>query len=269
MASTAPQNVNLPLLYKELVPISLQEHATWRMKGSEGAPYLRHEHAIPITVDEFAACQRFYPIIFSAGDNPVPLALMGLNEGVNTFIDDGGKMIQDAYVPAYIRRYPFLLARLRPDSEEMSLCIDPTIEGFGPFDEGEPVFDGDQPSEATKAILTFCEQFEQAGQRTGAFMQELKELKLLIDGEVSIQGNPDTPPFIYRGFQMIAEEKLRELRGDTLRKMMRSGMLPLIHAHLFSLGVMREIFARQVAQGKTVLPEAVIGAENAVAAEAE
>ena len=70
------------------------------------------------------------------------------------------------YIPAYMRRYPFLLARLRPDSDELSLCFDPTSGAVGEFDEGEPLFDGDQPSEATKAILQFCEQFETAGQRT-------------------------------------------------------------------------------------------------------
>ena len=29
-----------------------------------------------VTIDEFAAVQRYYPIVFSVGDNPVPLALM-------------------------------------------------------------------------------------------------------------------------------------------------------------------------------------------------
>jgi SapC len=250
MASTAPQNPSLPLLYKELVPISQQEHGSWRYKIAEAAPWLSNEHAIPVTVEEFALVQRFYPIIFTVGDQPVPLALMGLNEGVNTFIDTEGKMITEAYVPAYVRRYPFLLAKLRPDTDELSLCIDPSHGTISPDGDGEPIFDGDQPSEATKGILAFCEQFEQAGQRTGAFMEELKALDILMDGEVSIQTDESTPPFIYRGFQMVDETKLRDLRGDQLRKMSQSGMLPLIHAHLFSLSIMREIFARQADQGK-------------------
>lgn len=256
MATQAPASANLPLLYNDLIPVSKQQHGDWRIRPAESAPFLREQHAIPVTVEEFAVAQRYYPIIFSAGDNPVPLALMALNEGMNTFIDDEGKMGSDAYVPAYVRRYPFLLARLRPDSEEMSLCIDPNTDTLGKFDDGEPLFDGDEPSTATKAILGFCEQFEQAGQRTAAFMQELKENQLLMDGEVTIQPGSDGQPFTYRGFQMINEEKLRDLRGDTLRKMMRSGLLPLVHAHLFSMSLMRDIFARQVAQGKTVLPPA-------------
>ena len=251
MASQAPQSANLPLLYRDLVPISLQEHATWRYRTSDTAPFLKTEHAIPVTTEEFAFCQRHYPIVFSAGDSPVPLVLMALNEGINTFVDDEGAMIDPAvYVPAYIRRYPFLLAKLRPDAEEMSLCIDPTSGVMGEYDEGDLVFEGDQPSENTKNVLAFCEQFEQAGQMTGNFMNELKSYDLLMEGEMSIQPDADAPPFVYRGFQMVNEEKLRDLRGDQLRKMMQNGMLPLVHAHLFSLNLMRDIFARQVAQGK-------------------
>jgi hypothetical protein len=149
-----------------------------------------------------------------------------------------------------MRRYPFLLARLRPESDELSLCFDPTSGAVGEFDEGEALFDGDQPSEATKAVLAFCEQFETAGQRTAAFIQELKNSDLLMDGEVAIQPEGAPQPFVYRGFRMVDEEKLRELRGDELRKMNQSGLLALIYAHLFSLSQIRDIFSRQVAQGK-------------------
>jgi len=220
----------------------------------ESAPFLIEQHAVPITIDEFAVAQRHYPIIFSSGDNPVPLALMGLNEGVNTFVDGDGKLIGETYVPAYVRRYPFLLARLRDDSEDLSLCFDPTADAVGEFEEGDALFADGQPTEATKAILGFCEQFEQAGQRTQAFMEELVKSKLLMDGEVSIQPDGSEQPFIYRGFQMVNEEALRDLRGDAMRKMNKSGLLPLVYAHLFSLSLMRDIFGRQVQQGKTELP---------------
>ena len=254
MASAAP-NTGLPLLYSELEPISSQQHGKMKVRGLDALPAVANVHAIPLTVDEFALAQRHYPIIFSAGDEPVPLALMGLNEGVNTFIDAEGKGIDKAvYIPAYLRRYPFLLARINPQGDELSLCVDPTSGAVGEFEDGQPLFDGDQPSEATKAILQFCEQFEEAGQRTGLFMAEVRKSGLLMDGEVAIQPEGTDQPFIYRGFQMVDEEKLRELRGDELRKMNQNGLLPLIYAHLFSLSQTREIFARQVEQGKGPLP---------------
>jgi hypothetical protein len=105
MASAPPVNSGLPLLFNDLAPLSSVDHATWKLKQADTAPFLAKQHAIPVTIDEFAAVQRYYPIVFSVGENPVPLALMGLNEGVNTFVDDEGKLIDQVYVPAYVRRY--------------------------------------------------------------------------------------------------------------------------------------------------------------------
>jgi hypothetical protein len=250
MASAAP-NQNLPLFYNALAPLNATQHGNMKVRQVDKSPAFAAAHAIPVTVDEFGLIQRNYPIVFSIGENPIPIALMGLNEGVNVFLDpDGHAIDQSIYIPAYIRRYPFLLARLTPESDELSLCFDPTSEAVGEFEQGQPLFDGDQPSEATKAILEFCEQFETAGQRTAAFMEDVKKSGLLMDGEVAIQPEGYSQPFIYRGFQMIDEEKLRELRGDELRKMNQNGMLPLLYAHLFSLAQMRDLFGRQLAQGK-------------------
>jgi SapC len=255
--ASAPQQ-SLPLFYNELQPLSSQQHADFKIRAADKAPFLAKQHAVPVTVEEFPLVQRFMPIVFSQGEEPVPLALMGLNEGINTFFDEDGALNEtNFYVPAYIRRYPYLLARLRPDSDELSLCFDPTSDTVGAFEEGEALFVDGQPSDTTKNILQFNEQFEQAGARTGQFMQELKELDLLIDGEVTIQPDGAAQPFVYRGFMMVDENKLNEMRGDQLRKIVQNGMLPLIYAHLFSLGLMRDIFGRQLRQGKMPEPQLV------------
>ncbi|MET0240426.1 MAG: SapC family protein [Sphingobium sp.] len=248
--ATAPQINSLPVLYSGLTPLNSQEHANFRLRPAESAPFLTKHHAVPLTVDEFVPAQRFLPIVFSSGADPVPLALMGLNEGVNTILDDEGKLIGSSYVPAYVRRYPWMLARLRTDSDELSLCFDPASETIGEFEDGDPLFEGTEPSELTRNILNFCEQFEQAAARTAQFMNDLKSYDLLMEGEVSIQPQGSEQPFVYRGFQMINEEKLRDLRGDTLRKINQNGMLPLLYAHIFSLQLVRDVFQQQVEQGK-------------------
>jgi hypothetical protein len=251
MATEAPTQ-SLPLLYQALEPLSSNVHGKMKIRAVEKAPVVATTHAIPATVDEFALLSRHYPIIFAVGDTPVPLALMGLTEGVNAFMDENGNALDsNLYIPAYIRRYPFLLAKIRPDTDELSLCFDPTVGAIGDFEEGERLFnDEGQPSQATKAVLEFCELFEAAGQRTAAFVEDLKKSDLLMDGEVAIQPEGAEQPFIYRGFRMVDEDKLRNLRGDELRKFNQSGLLALIYAHLFSLSLVRELFARQVAQGK-------------------
>ncbi len=247
--ASAPQG-QLPLFYNQLAALSSVDHADFRVRPTNTAPFLANHHAVPLTVEEFPLVQRRMPIVFSVGDDPVPLALMGLNEGVNTFLDAEGKLLDDeTYIPAYVRRYPYMLARLRPESEELSLCFDPTSETIGAFEEGDKLFENGEPTELTRNILSFAEQFEQAGQRTSQFMAELKEQGLLMDGEISIQPE-GAQPFVYRGFQMIDEAKLNDMRGDQLRKMTQNGMLPLIYAHLFSLSLMRDLFGRQMRQGK-------------------
>ncbi len=249
--ASAPQSASLPLFYNALEPLSSEAHANFKLRQADAAPFFVGQHAIPITTDEFVMTQRRLPIVFTTGDDAIPIALMGLNEGVNVFVGEDGKLTdQSVYIPAYVRRYPFMLARLHPQAQELSLCFDPTADTLGAFDEGQPLFDGKEPSQITKDILTFNEQFEQAGARTANFVKELREMELLMDGEVTIQTEGYEQPFVYRGFQIINEEKLGELRGDQLRKIHKSGILPLIYAHLFSLSLMPDLFNRQMALGK-------------------
>jgi hypothetical protein len=264
MATQPPPN--LPVFYNDLQPLSSSVHSGWHSRGTDKAPYFAKTHAVPITVDEFIVAQRSFPIVFSIGDNPVPLALMGLNEGVNVYTDDEGGLLHPTYVPAYVRRYPWMLARLQPDAQELSLCFDPTSNLVGEFEEGTPLFDGEKPSETLNQILKFCEDFEVAAQRTNSFMTELKGLDLLIDGEVSIQPTGSDKPFVYRGFQMVAEDKLRELDGETLRRINQNGIMALIVAHMFSLSIVSDIFSRQMMAGKLPEPNdpaATAAAENA------
>lgn len=248
--ASEPQ-AQLPLFYKDLMPLNSRDHGDWRARSVDKASWIGSQHAIPLTVEEFPLAQRNFPIVFSAGENPVPLALMGLNEGVNVFFEDDGTPRGDAYVPAYIRRYPFLLAKLRPDAEEMSLCFDPTSDVVGDFKEGEALFTDGQPTDHTKGLLDFCEKFEEAGARTQAFMKEVTDAGLLMDGEVAIQQNdkPDQP-YVYRGFRMINQEKLKELDAEKIKAWNDNGLLPLIYAHLMSLDLMRFVFAKQAEQGK-------------------
>ncbi|MBV9884055.1 MAG: SapC family protein [Sphingomonadaceae bacterium] len=261
MASQPPANA-LPLFYGDLQPLSSTLHPNHKQRRIDKAPFLANGHAIPITIDEFVSVQRFYPLIFSTGESPVPLALMGLNDGVNVFVDEEGKLLdENAYIPAYVRRYPFMLARLQPDAEELSLCFDPTSGLVGDdVEDGAALFEDGKPSETTNSILKFCEEFELSAQRTVSFVNELRQSGLLMEGEVSIQPTGAEQPFVYRGFHMVNEEKLRELPADEVHRMNQNGMLPLIMAHLFSLPMIRDIFGRQTMLGLTpgISPEGVV-----------
>jgi len=251
--ASAPAN-NLPMFYKDLMPLNSRDHATWHARPATKAPWLAGTHAVPLTVEEFPQAARHYPIIFAVGDNPVPLALMGLNENVNVFVEADGTVKNNVYIPAYARRYPFLLAKLNPESDELSLCFDPSTDLIGDFADGDALFVDGQPSDVTKGALQFCENFEQAGFRTQQFIEDITKHDLLMDGEVSIQQPGVEQPFVYRGFKMINQEKLREMRGDVLRTWAQNGLLPLLYAHIFSLDLISAVFGMQQEQGKGPAP---------------
>lgn len=254
MMATAAQSATLPLFYKELAPINVRDHGKWRSRTTDKASWLADQHVVPLTIEEFTVAQRHYPIIFSVGNEPVPLALMGLNEGANVFVEADGSIAEAVYVPAYVRRYPFMLARLSPDDGDLSLCFDPTTDLVGDFTEGSLLFDGEAPSEACRSTLQFCEQFEIAGQKTGTFMSLLAEHGLLMDGELTVQREGESQPFVYRGFQLVDDKKFRELDADILHEWTRSGIVDLIIAHRFSLGLMSAVFDRQHRLGSKGTP---------------
>jgi hypothetical protein len=240
----------LPLYYNNVVPLSSELHPSHGVKPLGHMGFTKGSHAIPVTVDEFPMAQRNFPIVFGVGDQAAPLALVGLQEGENLFVGADNQWEAGTYVPAFARRYPFMLARLSPDADQLSLCFDDT-SGIVVPGEGDPLFNGTEPTETTKNILQFCEQFEQAVMRTRNFMDEITKLDLLMDGEVTIQRPDLSQPAVYRGFRMVDEQKLQNLRGDQARKMVQSGLMGLIYAHLFSLSLISPLFDRQFAAAQT------------------
>lgn len=243
--TVSQDNPTLPLFYRELVPLNSGAHEAWRTRTTDKASWMANQHAVPLTTGEFVKAQRYFPIIFSSADVPVPLALMGLNEGANVYVADDGAFNSEMYIPAYARRYPFLLARLEPGADTLSLCVDPTSDLVGEFEEGEPLFAGAEPSERCRAILDFCEQFEIAAQQTTAFVDLLVKYDLLTEGEFTIQREGDAQPSVYRGFKMVTDEKLGALPAKALVALNESGALRLIHLHQASLGAVSDIFTLQ------------------------
>jgi hypothetical protein len=248
MASNPQATVQLPPPYKSLAPLSSSTHASFGMVTDRTSlHFARGMNVIPLVTDEIRDAQRYYPIVFSTGDISMPLALVGLREGHNQFIEADGSWRKGCYIPAYVRRYPFVLARLRADSQEMTLCFDDSYPEIGEG-IGSALFANGETTEVTKNILKFCEDYEQAMARTRFFAEELGKHELLMDGEVTIQNEGMAQPAVYRGFRMVSEKKVLDLRGDQARKLVQNGALPLIYAHLMSLSLIRELFTETMQQ---------------------
>ena len=69
--------------------------------------------------------------------------MLGLRNPENLKVDEAGRW--DAYyVPAFVRRYPYVLAETGENNQRV-ICIDESYEGFN-GEEGEPLFHGDEAS---------------------------------------------------------------------------------------------------------------------------
>jgi hypothetical protein len=226
------------MFYSQPEPLSPELHGKLGVVQSDKPfKFAKVGHAVPLTVGEFPLAAVTGPIIF-VGDEKTPIAVMGLNAGDNMFVGDDGLFEPGVYIPAYIRRYPFVFAQ-DDQAQQMVLCIDRKAEFI--VQGGEiPFFDKDgKPSEYTQRCMEFCNNFEQERQRTMAFVQILKDLDLFESKTanftpVNPDGSSGEPQKIAEYFG-VSEEKLNKLPPEKFIEIRDNGALGQIYAHLLSL----------------------------------
>lgn len=225
------------LFYSRPEPLNNQAHGKIGLRRVD-RPFMfaKNSQVAPLTVTEFPAAAVSYPIVF-AGEKRQPLAVMGLDQ-INMYIGDNGFFDPGMYVPAYVRRYPFVLAR-DDANEQLVVCIDRGASMIGDLPD-LPLFDpAGQPTDYTKGCIQFCNDYEVECRRTEAFVQILSDLDLFETRNATF--TPQLPDGTNGEVQQIAEyiavceEKLKGLSDAKLRELMDNGALTQIYAHLISL----------------------------------
>jgi hypothetical protein len=191
---------------------------------------------VPIAVTEFGPAGLTYPLIFM-GEEYQPLAVMSIRQQENLFINDQGLFEFDSYVPAYIRRYPFVLANDQNNSQ-LVVCIE--RDAAAVQENGQvPLFTDGEPSAFTKQAIEFCTNFEAERQRTVGFVQMLKDLDLLeLKEAIFTPQNPDGSqgaPVKLADYFGVSEAKLNAVPLDKLAELRDSGALQQIYIHMNSL----------------------------------
>jgi hypothetical protein len=247
MAEQNQENLELTgtqFMYGKPEPLNKDVHGELRYK-SGGAPYSKAQnvHLVPLLVGEFAQTMMHYPIIF-AGEEKTPLAVMGLAEGQNFFIKDG-HFEDGAYVPAYLRRHPFTLASAGED--QFVVCIDRDESGFTSEGEGEALFANGEPTEFTKHAMNFLTEFQGETVRTSDFIRMLTEFDLFeVKNTIFLVNGQQEPVAEYFA---IAEERIAELSDEQLAKLVRSGAMIGVYAHLLSLQRWDGLLSRRTQAG--------------------
>lgn len=239
--TAAPESAPmLPLFYKALQPLHAQIHADWRLKSGD-ASFAHDTPFVPVVVSEIAAAAHSYPIVFAA-DGAQPVAVLGL-ERRNLFVENG-RWAAEAYVPAYVRRYPFTFVT-QPGFDGFSLAIDSGSDRVAQGgSEGAALFQDGEPSELTRQALEFCAAFGRDAQLTALFSTALREKDLLIDRRADAT-LPDGRKLGLDGFQIVDAEKFAALDDETIIAWHRQGILALVHHHLASLDRFRALLDRQ------------------------
>ena len=228
----------LPMFYKELEQLSPERHMGLGLTDRPNFSTARQANAVPLGISEFAFAARDYPIVFGpAGLTGIPVAITALVEGRNLFVNDDGSWEKSAYVPAFLRRYPFWMT-LEDEGRSASAWFDPQAGYLVPLTENanaRPLFDfTGQPSLALKEIAEFCQQAFHDEQATVPFLQALESEGLLVSQQANIElGNGKT--YQLGGFRVVDAEAYNNLPDATLAQWVRNGWAALIAIHHWSV----------------------------------
>lgn len=225
------------LFYKRPEPLSLEKHRGLGVKQI-AAPFsfLTQAHAVPITVSEFGVVATCFPVIF-VGPDKTPVAVMGIRQNENEYVDGAGQPDPDAYIPAFVRRYPFVFAS-DPKTDRLLLCIDRAAEMVSDRPD-VPFFEGDQPSKFTQDAIEFCKEFERQRRATVEFIEMIDKAGLFEQKSVAFtprdqNGNVGETQKI-ADYWAISEEALNALPDAKFNEIRNTGALAAIYAHMVSL----------------------------------
>jgi hypothetical protein len=239
----------LPLFYKSIELFDSNKHASLGVPSAHDQySFAASTNIVPIVLNEITMAMAHYPLVFVMEDGstvPALVALVGNGNGTNQFVNETGTWRAQTYVPAWVRRYPFILVNQNAENPNVALAFDPTCELIHEQQPVKLLQDG-QATEALNGILTFQRDMANALQATAAATQALHEAQVLEPAGLTFNA-PDgqSAPKNVSGFMIVNEAKLRALNGASLEKLNQANALGLAYAQLFSMKNLQNLTAPQ------------------------
>lgn len=250
------------LIYETAIPVSYVRHGGWSVEVGTDYSFSRGVNSVPLmSVEILNAAAEYAVVIGGTGDIVTPAVILGLRGDENLYLTGEGGW-QAKYIPAFLRRYPFVFSS--PDEgKTFTLCIDEAFPGFNQKGRGERLFTDDRkPTPYVENVLKFLQQYQIEFHRTQAFCKKLKDLNLLESMQAQINLDSGERMFL-TGFSAVDRTRLKALSADALAELTKSDGLELIYAHLLSMrnfAGMRDRLARAPAGPRA---EAVRAADTA------
>lgn len=246
------------LFYNKPEPLNFNAHGKLGVKQiDQPFGFLRTAHAVPLTITEFGMAATSYPIIF-VGDDLTPVAVMGVRQGENLYVTDAGQTERDHYVPAFVRRYPFVFATDKAQ-DQLLLCVD----SKAPMVSENPdiaFFEGEEPSKFTNDAIEFCKEFERQRQGTQQFIELMKKHDLFEEKSISFQprdnaGQPAGDPQKIADYMAVSEEKVNAMSPEAYAELREIGAVGAIYAHLVSLLLWPRVIQRALVKATADMPQ--------------
>ncbi len=228
-AAPAASGGSLPMFFRKPRPLDVNRHKQASVLGGSDFSFARDTNSIVLNAIEFLEASRYYPIVFTSDEKPLPTAIVGL-ERANYFVSEDGAWNEGSYIPAYVRQYPFLFLD-RAQEKKFYLCIDEESPHFSLETKkgAHPLYTGDgKPSPLTQHALQFCTAFYNHHRITRNFCDDLVKHNLLVPyrSEAKLAGSRTIK---LSGFKMIDEKALSRLSDEDFLEFRRKGWLPFIY----------------------------------------
>ena len=227
-------------MYKDLEIVNKENHKNQSVREIKDFSYAKNIMNAPITVAEFFEACKNYPIFFAKDkeENWFASVMLGYKENENIFVDDKGNWDKLHYIPAFVRRYPFVFIE---QNEQLLLGIEKEFLSTDKKDESRKFFDDkNENTEFLNNVLTFLNQFQNDSIATKEFIKQLEEWELLEEKTATII-NEKKEQFNINGFFIVNEEKLKHLSKKKKEEICNKNATPLITAHLISLSNIQKL----------------------------
>lgn len=229
------------LFYERPQLLANEDHAHLGLRPLDKPfEFARKARAIPVVAGEFVSIQKHCPIVFHGAAAPAPVAVVGIGEDDNLFVEESGDWSIPGYIPAYVRCYPFALAAA---AEERYAVV---FDRAAPMVSGEPevpFFQGQEIAPPIQERIDFCRSYEAEKQRTRTLVDTLKRLDLLTSQQAT--RTVDGQEQVVARYLAVDRTKLQALDPGTVSELFRDGSLAFIIAHLFSLENFSELLRRR------------------------
>jgi hypothetical protein len=235
--------MTVAFFYRNPVALDRAVHKNVRLFPINDARFAAQSAAVPLVTAEFADACLEYPIVFmKSGAGWAAVVVTGLSATENLFVNEKGEWT-GRYVPASVRRYPFLL--MPRDDGQLCVSVDQDCEHIIDFMQatgepsdgstGERLFDdAGEPSPGMRNTINMLFDFQSQTEATSAFVQRLSDAKLLTEAHLQINLT-DGRKAALKGAWIVSEADLKTLLDTTVASWFRTGDLALIYTHLISL----------------------------------